>query len=104
MSLGYEDHNFTVNESLLKEVDIFTYLGPSLSENTCDDHEITIRIEKASTVFGRLTKHVWKNQHLSIRTKVRVYEAYVLSILLYGAVTWATYRQHESRLKVFHTG
>ena len=60
-------------------------------------------MRKASTVFGRLTKRVWKNQHLSFRTKVRVYEACDLSILLYGAVTWVTYRQQESRLIAFHT-
>jgi len=49
-------------------------------------------------------KHrVWKNRHLSILTKVRVYEACVLSILLYGSETWATYRCQESKLSAFHT-
>ena len=77
--------------------------GSTLSKNTTLDQEIATRLGKASTTFGRLTKRVWKNRHLSIRTKVRVYEACVLSILLYGAESWATYRPQESKLSAFHT-
>ena len=40
--------------------------------------------------FGCLTRPVWKNYHLSIRTQVRVYEACVcvLSVHLYGAESY----------------
>ena len=68
MSLGSEDHNFTANESFLKEVDAFTYFDFSLSKNMCVDYANTITIGKSSIVFGRPTKRVWKNRHFSIRT------------------------------------
>ena len=47
---------------------------------------------------------MWKNRHLIIKTKVRIYEACVLSIILYGSKRWATYRPQESKLSAFHTG
>ena len=103
MSQSNETHCFTINDTVLDNVDNFTYLGSTLSKNTTVDKEILTRLGKASTTFGRLTKRVWKNGHLSIHTKVRVYEACVLSILLYGAESWATYRPQESKLSAFHT-
>jgi len=53
----------------------------SCSSHTTVDQEILIRLGKAANVFGRLNNRVWKNRHLSIRTKVRVYEACVLSMV-----------------------
>jgi hypothetical protein len=103
MSQSENTHHFIVNGTELEDVEDFTYLGSTLSKNTTLDKEISTRIGKASTVFGRLTKRVWKNRHLSIRTKVRIYEACVLSVLLYGAESWAMYRPQESKLSAFHT-
>ena len=39
---------------------------------------------------------------LTIKTKVRTYEACVLSALLYGSKTWATYAGQERKLNTFH--
>ena len=39
---------------------------------------------------------------LTIKTKIRIYEAYVLSTLLYGSETWATYAGQERKLNTFH--
>jgi len=62
-----------------------------------------IRLRRAATVFGRLNNWVWKNRQFSIRTKVRVYEACVISIFLYELETWATYQCQESKLSAFDT-
>ena len=50
------------------------------------EDEISIRLGKAST-----TDRVWKNTHLTTKTKVR-YEACNSSILPFGAERWTTYR------------
>ena len=39
----------------------------------------------ASAAFGKLQNRLWKNRHVSMRVKCKVYEAFVLSYLLYGA-------------------
>ncbi|GAB1611165.1 uncharacterized protein LOC115228424, partial [Argonauta hians] len=50
----------------------------------------------------RLTKRVWNNKMLTIRTKVKVYQACVLSTLLYGSETWTLYSHQERRFNTFH--
>ncbi|XP_067949704.1 uncharacterized protein [Watersipora subatra] len=89
MSQAFDPHVFSIDDTNLQGVEKFTYLGSCLSKNTTVNNEISTRLGIASTDFGRLTKRVWKNRHIGIKTKVRLYEACVLSILLYGAETCA---------------
>ena len=103
MSQATDSPIFSIDDTTLQEVDKFTYLGSSLSKSATVDSEISTRLGIASTNFGKLTKRVWNNRHLSTKSKVRVYEACVLSILLYGVETLATYRPQESKLSAFHT-
>ena len=49
-----------------------------------------------------MDKRVWLNSHLTIATKLRVYQACVLSTLLYGSKSWVAYSAHEKRLNTFH--
>ena len=91
-----------IDDQQLKNVDEFTYLGSCVSSNTSLDLEITNRIAKASSAFGRLNARVWFNKALSDRTKVSVYRAVVLTALLYGCETWTTYRRHVRMLENFH--
>ena len=52
--------------------------------------------------LSRLTKCVWSNNKLSDHTKVNVYEACVISTLLYGSESWTMRAHQEKRLNVFH--
>jgi len=49
--------------------------------------DVENRIQKASCAFGCLCKHLFSNPAMSKPTMRVVYEAIVLSILLYGAET-----------------
>ena len=60
------------------------------------------RIGKAASTMARLINKVWKNPDLTLKTKMAVYKACVLSILLYSSEAWTTYARHEKRLNVFH--
>ena len=86
----------------LKNVEAFTYLGSRLSADGSLDGEITARLSKASSSFGRLWNRVWRERGISHRTKLAVYRAVVLTSLLYGCETWTTYRTHIKRLDRFH--
>ncbi len=44
----------------------------------------------------------WGNNQLMVNTKLKVYQACVLSSLLYGSETWSTYIRQENRLESFH--
>ena len=60
------------------------------------------KIAKAAAVMARLTKRVWNNSRLTEKTRVRVYQACVLSTLLYGSESWTTYAKQEKKLNCFH--
>ena len=61
-----------------------------------------ICISKAARAFGCLQKSNFQDHRLSVETKRRVYEAAVLSVLLYGAETWSIKAESVRRLRSFH--
>ena len=52
--------------------------------------------------MARLSKRVWENSKLTTKTKTLVYQACVLSTLLYGSESWTLYSRQERRLNTFH--
>jgi len=86
----------------LKVVDEFTYLGATVSSSLSLDIELNKRIGKAAGAMSKLSKRVWENSMLTRATKMAVYRACVLSILLYSSESWTTYARQEHRLNSFH--
>ena len=82
----------------LEVVSEFTYLGSTISSNLSLKPELSRRIGKASAVTSRLSKRVWENKKLTLNTKMKVYQACVLSTLLYGSENWSTHSVQERRL------
>ncbi|KAL8566846.1 hypothetical protein ACOMHN_052244 [Nucella lapillus] len=98
----YHEPQITVNGQTLKAVETFTYLGSTLSHNANIDAVTNNRISKASSAFGRLREKVWERRGISLKTKLKVYRAVVLTTLLYGCETWTVYRRHEKQINHFH--
>ena len=71
-------------------MDNFIYLGSTLSRDGSLDAEINNRIAKASAAYGKLEKRVWSDHGITVNTKLGVYNACVLSCLLYGSETSTT--------------
>ena len=92
----------TIDGNALKNVDKFTYLGSCLSSANSLDDELSSRLAKASSSFGRLTDRVWNERGLKLETKIAVYRAVVLSALLYGCESWTVYRRQIKMLEQFH--
>ena len=88
----YVEPKITVESNRLGVVDSFVYLGSTLSRNGSLGAEISRRIAKASTAFGKLEKRVWSDRGITTNTKLSVYEACALTVLLYGSKTWTAYR------------
>ncbi|XP_076470843.1 protein unc-93 homolog A-like [Babylonia areolata] len=86
----------------LEVVEDFTYRSSTISSNLSLDAELNKRTSKAATAMARLAKRVWNNPMLTISTKMQVYQACVLSTLLYGSETWNLYSRQERRLSSFH--
>ena len=87
---------------MLEVADHFTYLGSIISSKLSLDSKIDKCNAKAASVMARLSKRVWSNNQLTSNTKLQVYQACVLSTLLYGSESWTTYARQENRLESFH--
>ena len=96
------DHppTISINGQAIEAVQQFTYLGSTISLTI--DAEINSRIAKAAAVMSKLNRRVWKNSYLTVETKLRVYQACVLSTLLYSSESWSAYARHEKKLNSFH--
>ena len=91
-----------VDDQILDVVHNFTYLGSTISDDLSLSSEINKRIGKACSTFSKLNHRVWKNPKLVTNIKMAIYTACVLSTLLYGSESWATYAEQERKLNSFH--
>jgi hypothetical protein len=85
----------------VEEVNEFCYLGSVIARDGSCDKDIRTRLGKANSCFGRLL-NIWRNKGLSIKIKIRLYEALVMSTLLYGAETWPMTVANMKRLEAAH--
>ena len=97
----HREEEILVDGTALNKIDEFTYLGSIISKDGRIDSELTKRMAKASSAFGRLRTRLWNNHHVSIRVKCKIYRAVVLSTLLYGAESWTIYRCQVKKLHAF---
>ena len=92
-----------MNDEPLKATDSFTYLGSALSREARINVEVNNRLSKANFTFGRLMKKMWDRRGISQDTRLKVYMAVVLTILLYTCESWTVYIRHARKLNHFHT-
>ncbi len=53
------------------------------------------------SAFARLKSALWSRREISLRTKVRIYEALIRTILLYGCEKWPVRVEDHRWLEVF---
>ena len=73
----------TLIDGSLKLVNEFTYLGTSVLST---ENDISMRLVKVWTAINRLS--IIRKSNLSYKIKHNVFQAAVVSILLYGCTTW----------------
>ncbi|KAK3895118.1 hypothetical protein Pcinc_001133 [Petrolisthes cinctipes] len=93
--------NTTINEHTLEEVEQFSYLGSILTSTPTCKKDVENRIRAAHSAYGRLSCRVFNNHALTMATKIMVFQAIVLSTLLYACETWTLYRSDIQSLERF---
>ena len=83
----------TLEGTYLKLVDKFTYLGSSVSSTKKD---IDMRLTKAWTAIDNLSI-IWKSDLID-KMKRSFFQTAVISILLYGCITWTLTKRLEKKL------
>ena len=82
-------------------VDSFTYLGSLITNDGSSSHDITSRIARAASDIYHLSNPLFRKHRIRIQTKINMYRALVVSVLLYGSEAWATTVADRRRLDVF---
>ena len=82
-----------IDNTQLKMVDSFKYVGSVISSDDSLDKEISNRISKA---MGHFCAWVLNNHNIQLQTKLKVYRAVVLTSSLYGGKTWTLQKAHLS--------
>ena len=77
-----------VGEEEVGNVSQFTYLGSVITSSGRVELDVNRRVAQASKAFGALRKAVFGNKDLRVETKRAVYQACILSVLLYGSECW----------------
>ena len=67
------------------------------------DNKENTKLTKASSAFGRLNRNVWNRRGISETTKIKLYQAVILTTLLYGCEMWTTYLRYIKKLNHFYT-
>ncbi len=95
-----EKVDIKIDNISLEQVDQFKYLGVTLTPSNDSTTEINHRLMLASTVLGKLQR-VWKDDDVSLRTKLRLVNALVYPVLLYGAEVWTIKKADQNKLEAF---
>eukprot|EP00973_Karenia_brevis_P003799 524533-Karenia_brevis.AAC.1 len=74
------------------------YLGRRLCLTDFHDTELAARLDKAWRKFHSLKSELC-SKHITMRDRVRLFEAAVTSTLLYGSGSWTMTADREKRLK-----
>lgn len=92
--------NLTVNNTSIDYTNRFCYLGSIVTEDGGTSEDIHLRIQKAKLAFAQLNKF-WSSSIISRKTKVRVFNSNVKSVLLYACETWLATVKLTSALQIF---
>ena len=97
-----EDISIALEGEVIGRVESFEYLGSVVCHDGDVRKEVGIRAGKAGAVFSKMKK-VWNSGGISLKTKLKLFNATVMSVLLYGSETWKGLKEIENKLRVFES-
>jgi len=98
-----KENPLTVEGQRLEEVDSFSYLGSVTDKQGGTGVDLAARIGKARVAFN-MPQNIWRSKEFEIRTltKLRIFNANVKSVLLYGSETWRRTKKGTPEDRDFH--
>ena len=73
---------------MLENVSVFTYVGGKENQYANMSDEVNTRLSRMSAAFALLSKRVFLNPNIHLVTKLKMFDAVVISNGLYGCATW----------------
>jgi hypothetical protein len=84
----------------IRRVHDITCFGSNVSEDGGTRKDVDTRIQKARGDFTRLKK-IWMAHYANKDTKIKLFNVYVKSVLLYGCQTWLVTCEIQRKLESF---
>jgi len=102
MSMGTEatKPEIIVRGNKLEQVETFKYLGAQITKDGRSDKDVKSRLAIATSALTKL-QPLLNNKSISIRTKIRLWRAIVISTALYGCEAWTLSADLERRIQAF---
>ena len=101
-NLGTQPPASVVNGNTADSVDNIIYLGSVLSFDGYSRPDINRRLASLALSVMSTLSHIWKDRRLLLTTKTHIYQALVLSILLYTAETGTLLDADSRAFEAFH--
>ena len=93
-----EECQVRIGDEQLEQVDTTKYLGVMISDDGSMQREVEARVGCASRVIRGLKQAILGKRELSKQTKLKVVNATVMLVLMYGCEAWAV--RKEQKLKI----
>ena len=101
-TLPHGEPAITVDGKALKTVSSFKYLGSVMQRDLGFSEDLNVRLAKCNATFDAMCQKLWKRNEISLKTKLRIYNAIIMSCLLYGAEMWDLNAKELQRVESFH--
>ncbi|XP_055380820.1 uncharacterized protein LOC129611625 [Condylostylus longicornis] len=85
-----------VYEKSIEQVMEFKYLGALITSSRDLTKEVKTQATKASSISGYLKDVIWKNKHMNIRSKTRIYKTCIRPIITYAIESRADTKKTEN--------
>ena len=89
-----------LNNTLLDDVEILTYLGSVICNDGSSESGINAPISNGSGTFQRLNS-IWKSIVISINLKIKLFNTLVIPTVLYGSKMCHLTKKLSSKLDIF---
>ena len=88
--------NIKIDNTLLKQVNEFVYLGHTISSTNRHEHAVQNRIGLAWAAYSK-NEHLLTSKRIPKNIKTKIYKTYILPVVLYGldCVTWNDKLEHK---------
>jgi len=89
-----------IDNNSFERVKEFKYLGTNLTNQNSSQEEIKSKLKSGNACY-HLVQNLLSSSFLSKNLKIKIYRTIILSVVLYGCVTWSLILREEHRLRVF---
>ena len=93
-------HNIKIDNSSFERVEVFKYLGTTLTDQNPIQKEIKSRL-KLGNAFYHSVQNLLSSSLLHKNLKIVIYRTTILPIVLYGCESWSLMLREERRLRLF---